>query len=283
MLRSHRSLTLIWRSTRQHIGVARFFQTMAPRIALNEEEERLRQLLLDVSEYVGSQTKAADPQLRFAGGWVRDKLLGLESQDIDIAVDNMTGLRFAEYIREFASNSPKAGVYGEDTVKKITKIAARPEQSKHLETATLTIFGLSIDIANLRKETYDDMTRNPQVEFGTAEEDALRRDATINALFYNLQEEVVEDLTQNGIADMQQKVIRTPLDPFQTFKDDPLRILRCVRFASRFGYRIEDSAVRVMATPEIQEALRVKITRERIGVEMEKIFKGSQCPMVDGC
>ena len=280
MLHSHWSLKLALYSARRCVDAIRYPQTMAPRITLNKEEERLRRLLLDVSEHVGSQTGATTPKLRFAGGWVRDKLLGLESQDIDIAVDNMTGLRLAEYIKEFASSSSKAEVYGKDTVKKITKIAARPEQSKHLETATLTIFGLSIDIANLRKETYDDLTRNPQIEFGTAEEDALRRDATINALFYNLQDEEVEDLTQRGISDMQKKVIRTPLDAYQTFKDDPLRILRCIRFASRFGYQIEDSAVHSMAVPEIREALRVKITRERIGVEMEKIFKGSLSPQV---
>lgn len=234
----------------------------------------MRQLLLDVADYIEIETKGARPQLRFAGGWVRDKLLGYASQDIDIAVDNMTGLRFAEHMREFAGTSNKAKQYGGDIVKKITKIAARPEQSKHLETATLTVFDLSIDITNLRKEVYDDVTRNPQMEFGTAEEDALRRDATINALFYNLQDENVEDLTKQGLVDMEDNLIRTPLDPFQTFKDDPLRILRCIRFASRLEYKIENSVVQAMAIPEIREALRVKITRERIGVEMEKIFKG---------
>ena len=102
---------------------------------LNKEEQRLRELLLDVAEYVETETKSTRPQLRFAGGWVRDKLRGRGSQDIDIAVDNMTGLRFAEYMRDFAGSSKKAERYGADIVKKITKIAARPEQSKHLRSA----------------------------------------------------------------------------------------------------------------------------------------------------
>lgn len=243
---------------------------------LNEKEQRLRELLLDVAEYVETETKGTRPQLRFAGGWVRDKLLGRGSHDIDIAVDNMTGLRFAEHIRDFAGTPRGAERYGADIVKKITKIAARPEQSKHLETATLTVWDHSIDVANLRKEVYDDVSRNPQMEFGTPKEDALRRDATINALFYNLQDQYVEDFTELGLDDMRRKLIRTPLDPVQTFKDDPLRILRCIRFASRFGYYIDEAAVQAMSIPEIREALRIKITRERVGVEMEKIFQGKQ-------
>ena len=248
---------------------------MAHDINLTAEEQKLRQLLLDVVEYAGNEPGMVKPQVRFAGGWVRDKLLGVNSMDIDIAVDNMTGLRFASLMKDFASEPGKATTYGEDIVSKISKIPARPEQSKHLETATLKVFGLAIDIANLRKETYSEDSRNPQMEFGTLKEDALRRDATINSLFYNLHDHKVEDLTGQGLNDMELKIIRTPLSPYQTFKDDPLRILRCIRFASRLGYAIDTAAIEAMREPNIREALRTKISRERIGIELEKMLKGT--------
>lgn len=101
---------------------------------------------------------------------------------------------------------------------------------------------------NLRKETYCQDSRNPQVEFGTAQEDALRRDATVNALFYNIHNRVIEDFT-TGLSDMAAKLIRTPLEPLQTFTDDPLRVLRLVRFASRLGFAIDPKTERFMAHP----------------------------------
>lgn len=245
-----------------------------PQIQLTVEEEKLSTLLLDVSEYAGTKEDLTQPQLRFAGGWVRDKLLGSNSQDIDIAVDNMTGLKFAQLLKEFVTESPKRHDYDGKTLSRVSEIPARPEQSKHLETATLKVFGLDVDIVNLRKETYSEESRNPQMEFGTPEEDALRRDATINALFYNLQSRIVEDLTGHGVQDMQSGIIRTPLPPYQTFKDDPLRVLRCIRFASKLGYTIAVEAESAMGDAGIQEALRSKITRERIGVEVEKMLRG---------
>ena len=244
------------------------------RIQLTKKEAKLRRLLLDVAEYAASTSRCDKPQLRFAGGWVRDKLLGVNSPDIDISVSNMTGLKFAHLMRDFVKDSDKTEGYDKETLSRVSEIPARPEQSKHLETATLKVFGLAIDIVNLRKETYTDDSRNPRMEFGTPEEDALRRDATINALFYNLESEETEDFTGKGLSDMKQKIIRTPLTPFETFKDDPLRVLRCIRFASRLQYSIDADAESSMRDPRIQEALRLKITRERIGVEIEKMLKG---------
>ncbi|MCJ1328635.1 CCA tRNA nucleotidyltransferase, mitochondrial, partial [Thelotrema lepadinum] len=243
------------------------------RLQLSKEEARLRDLLLDTADYAGSRGCGETPHLRFAGGWVRDKLLGINSPDIDIAVNNMTGLKFAHMMKDFVSEPNGRRKYDMETLSRISEIPARPEQSKHLETATLKVFGLAIDLVNLRKETYSEDSRNPQMEFGTPEEDALRRDATINSLFYNLITEEVEDLTGMGLLDMQHKIIRTPLTPFQTFKDDPLRVLRCIRFASRLGYSIDADAESAMRDPSIQESLRLKITRERVGVEVEKMLK----------
>ena len=84
------------------------------------------------------------------------------------------------------------------------------------------------------------------MEFGTPEEDALRRDATVNALFYNINTEQIEDFTNQGFDDMAKRIIRTPLEPYQTFKDDPLRVLRLIRFASRLDYTIDSESLKAM-------------------------------------
>ena len=104
----------------------------------------------------------------------------------------------------------------------------------------MIILGFEIDVVNLRTETYALDSRIPQIEIGTAEEDALRRDFTINSMFYNINEMKVEDLSGNGLSDMENKVIRTPIDPVITLQDDPLRIMRAVRFASRLSFEMDD-------------------------------------------
>ncbi|KAK4941772.1 CCA tRNA nucleotidyltransferase, mitochondrial [Elasticomyces elasticus] len=192
----------------------------------------------------------------------------------------MTGLQFGqamqafmkEHGEQYEQEAIRQGINHQ--VKDIHKIAANPEKSKHLETITTRMFGMDVDFVNLRKEVYDEESRNPQMEFGTAEEDAMRRDATVNALFYNLDTQAVEDFTQRGLQDMENKIIRTPLAPYQTFKDDPLRVLRLIRFASRLGYEIEAEAQQAMQDKTIHEALRHKISRERVGVEVMKVMAG---------
>jgi hypothetical protein len=101
----------------------------------------------------------------------------------------------------------------------VAVIMSNPDQSKHLETARMKIRGLWVDLVNLRSEEYAHNSRIPTMTFGTPEQDALRRDFTINSLFYNINEGVVEDLTGRGIADMKQGIIRTPLPPRETFLD----------------------------------------------------------------
>ncbi|MCJ1477732.1 CCA tRNA nucleotidyltransferase, mitochondrial [Lambiella insularis] len=245
-------------------------------ISLTPQEEILRQLLLDVSNYIGMQDGCVTPQLRFTGGWVRDKLLNVTSKDIDIGIDSMTGYKFGTMMKQYLDDPAIRIKYGEDVLGGLAKIEANPEKSKHLETVTTKILGLDIDLVNLRKETYVEESRNPAMEFGTPEEDALRRDSTVNALFYNLNTSEVEDLTHRGLQDMGLGVIRTPLPPYQTFRDDPLRVLRCIRFASRLGYSIDQEAEDSMSDQSIKDALRAKISRERIGIEIEKMLKGPQ-------
>ncbi|KAH3909712.1 hypothetical protein HBI56_058580 [Parastagonospora nodorum] len=271
-------------------------------LELTEVESKLRRLLLDVAAYIDDAPAKEDmtgvevPEelarqkttLRWTGGWVRDKLLKVGSQDIDLAINNMTGehfgLKMQEYL-EIPGHAEKHDLLGKDDQSKahekskniapgLHKIEANPEKSKNLETATTKIMGIDLDLVNLRKETYNEVSRNPQMEFGTAEEDAMRRDATINAMFYNLHTCEVEDFTQQGFNDMAAKLIRTPLEPTQTFKDDPLRVLRLIRFASRLDYVIEAETAKAMGDPEIQDVLKIKISRERVGIELEKMLRG---------
>lgn len=274
-------------------------------LELTEVESKLRQLLLDVAAYIddnppkndsddGTAIKVPDTLshekvvLRWTGGWVRDKLLQIASHDIDLAINNMTGehfgLKLQEYL-EIPGNAEKHGLIGKndnlsphDKTKKIApglhKIDANPEKSKHLETATTKIMGIDLDFVNLRREVYNEVSRNPQMDFGTAEEDAMRRDATVNAMFYNLHTGQVEDLTAKGFKDMAARIIRTPLEPYQTFKDDPLRVLRLIRFASRLDYTIDPETAKAMGNPEIQDVLKIKISRERVGIELEKMLRG---------
>lgn len=210
--------------------------------------------------------KAPDTILRVAGGWTRDKLLGKDSNDIDIAVNNMTGEAFANLVSQYMAEQ---GLKRQN----VTVVEANPDQSKHLATAMIKLFGLPIDFVNLRTETYTD-SRIPTMEMGTAEEDAQRRDLTINSIFYNINTGEIEDFV-GGVKDLRAKIARTPLDPIQTFLDDPLRILRTVRFASRYGLTLDPSLIEATHNPKVQEAFKNKISTERIWAEIAGKKDGS--------
>lgn len=197
---------------------------------------------------------------RLAGGYVRDLLLGIDSSDVDVALDNISGYDFAVSL---SRKSQKAS--------RPHKIQANPDKSKHLETAVLTINGMSIDFVHLRSETYAD-TRIPEILPGTPEEDALRRDITINALFYNLETEEIEDFTRRGIKDLHDRIIDTPLPPLDTLFDDPLRILRIFRFHAKLGFTISPRIYEALNDPRIRTALLSKVSSERVGIEINKML-----------
>lgn len=248
-------------------------------IVLLPVEQLLRQLLLDYRDELLAKDPSCRLEIWFTGGWVRDKLLGVQSMDIDAALSTMTGVQFGEGLETFYSENQ--GNYTKEAERiqvsskfKLYKVDKKPEKSKHLETGTAHIFGLDIDFVNLRGETYTEESRNPQMDFATAEEDAFRRDATVNAIFYNVETQQVADFTDKGLDDMAAGIMRTPLDPSQTFMDDPLRVLRLIRFASRLGYTIADDAKQSMKDQRIHAALNAKVSRERIGIEVFKMLNG---------
>lgn len=134
--------------------------------------------------------------IRVAGGWVRDKLLGKPSHDIDIAVEGCSGFQFATVVQDALKSID--GNYEHS----IGVIQANPEKSKNLETATTKVFDYHIDFVGLRAETYSQNSRVPEIVVGTPQQDAARRDFTINALFYNINTKQVEDFV-NGLYDLQ--------------------------------------------------------------------------------
>jgi len=279
---------------------------MPPSVTLTREEGFLCTLLDDTCRWMQTTNPSVDVdgtsrtyadlchrptattpcEARIAGGWVRDKLLGLPSHDLDVSLSSMTGHHFALFLKAYLESevfpcTPLAREMQEAApsharISHIGKIAANPEQSKNLETATARVLGFDLDFVNLRKEVYEGTHRIPIMSFGTPLEDAMRRDMTVNALFYNVHTAAIEDWTQHGLADLRDGIVRTPMDPTATFTDDPLRILRCVRFGSRFGYAIHPDILAALAAPAspLHAALASKVSRERVGIEVDKMLSG---------
>ncbi|ELA42424.1 uncharacterized protein VICG_00523 [Vittaforma corneae ATCC 50505] len=221
-----------------------------------EQEEAICKLIRD---HALSLNPAATPRL--AGGFVRDKIMEVVCHDIDVALDNISGLLFATGLANKLVNHPT-----------VYKILANPEKSKHLETAVLNLYGYSIDFVHLRSESYT-QTRIPTIQKGTPEEDAFRRDITINSLFYNLITGEIEDFTGRGIHDIHNKVIDTPLDPRTTLLDDPLRILRIFRFKSKLGFKISKRIYDALEDRSLGLALEKKVSNERNGIEIMKMLQ----------
>ena len=261
---------------------------MIPAITPTDTERLIFDVLLDACKRFELPTT-----VRVAGGWVRDKLLGVEFlNDIDIAVDQGTGESFGDAVKQYVDEvklTAAAQQRGEEVklppgvkyyasklnMSSVGKVKKNPEQSKHLATATFRLCGLELEVTNLRTETYAETSRIPEIEVGTAEEDAYRRDLTINSLFYNLHTEEVEDFTGRGVTDLlERKLIKTPLEPVKTFMDDPLRVMRVIRFACRYNYKMDAPTLTACGLPEVRARLQNRmISKERIGVELEKIFR----------
>ncbi|KAL7607334.1 hypothetical protein Lser_V15G20117 [Lactuca serriola] len=222
--------------------------------------DRLRQVLAHFN---------LDTQLRVAGGWVRDKLLGKDCYDIDIALDNMLGKEFCEKVNEYLVST------GEES-QGIGVIQSNPDQSKHLETARMRLFDVWIDFVNLRSEDYTENSRIPTMQFGSPEQDAYRRDLTINSLFYNINTCSVEDFTKRGLNDLKSGKIVTPLPPKETFLDDPLRVLRAIRFSARFEFEMDEELKVAASDNDVKSAIGGKISRERIGHEIDLMISGNQ-------
>ncbi len=187
------------------------------------------------------------------GGFVRDALLGRFSQDIDIMVLG-NGIDFAHKVAERLGDNIPVRFF------------------KNFGTAMIIRDGLKIEFVGARKESYRSNSRKPIVEDGTLEDDQNRRDFTINAMAFDLQMESYGQLIDpfNGLKDLQDKIIRTPLDPDITFSDDPLRMIRAIRFATQLEFTIDPVCFEAIK----KNAGRVSIlSAERITDELNRIIQ----------
>lgn len=187
------------------------------------------------------------------GGFVRDHLLKRgEPKDIDIVAVG-SGIALAKKVSKLLPHKPKVQVF------------------KNFGTAMLLSENLEIEFVGARKESYHHDSRKPVVENGTLEDDQNRRDFTINALALSLNPENFGALVDpfNGIKDLKNKIIRTPLDPDITYSDDPLRMLRAIRFAAQLGFKIEENSLEAISRNK--ERIEI-ISRERIVDELNKIL-----------
>lgn len=189
------------------------------------------------------------------GGYVRDCFLGRQSKDIDIVVEG-SGIELAEAVG--------------------AKVRSYVSVFKNFGTAMLRFKGIEVEFVGARKESYNRDSRKPVVEDGTLQEDQMRRDFTINAMAFSLQKEDYGALVDpfGGIRDLAAGIIRTPLDPDVTFSDDPLRMVRAIRFVTRLS--TEENQFKIV--PEALESIRRNrgrmeiLSKERIVEELNKML-----------
>jgi tRNA nucleotidyltransferase (CCA-adding enzyme) len=194
------------------------------------------------------------------GGFVRDYLLERgEAKDIDIVAVG-SGIELAQQVAKNLPNQPKVQIF------------------KTYGTAMLRYDDIEIEFVGARKESYNEDSRNPIVENGTLEDDQNRRDFTINALALSLNKSNFGELLDpfNGISDLDKGIIRTPLNPDITYSDDPLRMMRAIRFATQLNFKIEDASLKAISSNK--ERIKI-ITKERIVVELNKILE-SKTPSI---
>ncbi|HJS01681.1 MAG TPA: HD domain-containing protein [Flavobacterium sp.] len=206
-----------------------------------------------IFEIISQASKELNVDSYVIGGFVRDLILGRDfKKDIDIVAVG-SGIELALKVSELLPKKPKVQVF------------------KTYGTAMLRFEDTEIEFVGARKESYTRDSRNPIVENGTLENDQNRRDFTINALALSLNEANFGDLLDpfDGLKDMENKILKTPLDPDITYSDDPLRMMRAIRFATQLNFEIEEHSLQSIT----KNAERIKIiSGERIVDELNKIL-----------
>lgn len=219
----------------------------------NYTDAELAQLLdKDIFKTIGRVADHLHMECYVVGGYVRDLFLERASNDIDVVVVG-SGIRVAEELKAQLGRKAHLSVF------------------RNFGTAQVKYRDLEVEFVGARKESYSHDSRKPHVEDGTLEDDQNRRDFTINALAICLNHDRFGELVDpfDGVYDMEDGIIRTPLDPDITFSDDPLRMLRCIRFATQLNFYIEDETFDALG----RNAERIKIiSGERVMEELNKIM-----------
>ncbi len=211
-----------------------------------------KQLKNKIFEKISKTADQMQQETYVIGGYVRDIYLDRPSKDIDI-VTMGSGIELAQNVAKTIRPRPGVSVF------------------KNFGTAQLRYKNYDIEFVGARKESYRSDSRKPVVENGTLEDDQNRRDFTINALALGLNEHNFGKLADpfNGLDDIKHKIIRTPLDPSITFSDDPLRMMRAIRFSSQLGFEIETGTLQAIA--KNRDRINI-VSAERIADELNKIM-----------
>ena len=207
----------------------------------------------EIFTIISKASKTLNVKSYVIGGFVRDFLLKRgTAKDIDVVAIG-SGIDLALEVSKLLPNTPKVQVF------------------KTYGTAMLRYKDIEIEFVGARKESYSEESRNPEIAEGTLQDDQNRRDFTINALAISLNDEDYGDLLDpfNGVKDLESNLIRTPLSPEVTYSDDPLRMMRAIRFATQLDFTIEEASLQAITA----NADRLKIiTKERIVDELNKIL-----------
>ncbi|MES2648553.1 MAG: HD domain-containing protein [Bacteroidota bacterium] len=202
------------------------------------------------------------------GGFVRDKILGRQTKDLDVVCIG-DGIALAQEVANLFSPKPNVSFFKNFGTAQI-KIFSAPATTINEQDEKVTGEAFEIEFVGARKESYRTDSRKPEVVPGTLKDDQERRDFTINALAIDLAKDAFGKLVDpfGGMAHLEQKLIKTPLDPVLTFSDDPLRMMRAVRFAAQLNFSIDDTTFKAIETDK--DRIRI-VSRERIADELNKI------------
>lgn len=221
----------------------------------------------DIFHLIGNVADELGVECYVVGGYVRDIFFERPSDDIDVVVVG-SGIRVAEALKQRLGRRAHLSVFRNFGTAQVKVAVGNWQLANSQEPRAKS---LEIEFVGARKESYSHDSRKPIVEDGTLEDDQNRRDFTINAMAICLNHSRFGQLVDpfNGIADLEDGIIATPLDPEVTFSDDPLRMMRCIRFATQLNFRIEDETFEALQ----RMASRIKIvSAERIEVELNKIM-----------
>ncbi|MEZ4933604.1 MAG: HD domain-containing protein [Saprospiraceae bacterium] len=210
----------------------------------------------EIFDIVAEAARKIDVPAYVVGGYVRDRLLARPTKDIDIVCVG-DGIKLAHAVASMMTPRPRVTVYS------------------RFGTAMLKHDDIELEFVGARKESYRADSRKPDVELGTLEDDQLRRDFTINALAVSLNEPDFGTIVDpfDGMEHLEMKMIKTPTDPGRTFSDDPLRMMRAVRFSTQLDFRIEEKTLEGIA--KYRNRIHI-VSKERIATELNKIILADQ-------
>lgn len=228
---------------------------------LYSDEELAELLDQPIFHMISDVADHLDVECYVVGGYVRDIFLERPSDDIDVVVVG-SGIAVAEELKRRLGRKAHLSVFRNFGTAQV-KVASSQKTGQ--------AGPLEVEFVGARRESYSHDSRKPIVEDGTLEDDQNRRDFTINAMAICLNHDRFGELVDpfNGLADLEDGIIATPLEPGVTFSDDPLRMLRCIRFATQLNFQIED--VTFEALQRMADRIKI-ISAERVGVEMNKIM-----------